>query len=302
MKDPRVKHPVSDSDEEEAGASATAASACASNPQPADPDAEQVGQPSDSEKDMTLEVWWGARRFTTIRWGRHELMWRLMLALSGLCRVQQHHIILRTQRHIFAGVGSILGSDTPHTMSLLDGDTINMHFLPNHNLITTHDIPTFTVAERILKISGFKVQKRPRRSRGRHSVRRNIGYKSSNLTLTKLTSASTQTELRKTSIRSSQNTSKNKRKTRKPVRIGEIRRRRNPLTPPHSKRGWSSVSHRITRVTEPYLDLSDETSQRSKLKNCDDKIQEIFQYNSSVWEIRQKGPDETKDKTSIFGT
>ena len=55
-------------------------------------------------------------------------------------------------------MGCIVGTDTPHSLSLCDGDLISIHHLPDRLQITSHYIPSLAVAERVLKISGFEVR------------------------------------------------------------------------------------------------------------------------------------------------
>jgi hypothetical protein len=265
-RDPRIPYNSNESDDDDG--TAAAASATSTNHTSA-----SAKEPKGKDtKDMSLEVWWGMRRFLTVEWGKHRLMHRLMAALAVVCPVQNCHIILRTMRQVTSGVGCVVDTDCPHSLSLKNGDMLVMQHLPSQQQITPHFIPSLAVAERILKISGLRIHTDFERvDRGSESVGSKEGYvKSTNITLNNK-STSINTESERTLIKFSQKTSKNKRKSHTPIREGEVKRRKSPLTSPYMRRNRnSSKSHRITRVTEPFIDnLGFKTTKNPNSDTCD---------------------------------
>ena len=268
VRDPRI--PVTDDASDHSTGEAAAASAAS----PANDSASTNVPKEEDEKDMSFEVWWGMEKRMTVWWGRHRHMWRLLSALSVKFQVQNHRLILMTERHVTSGVGCVVDTDSPHTLSLKNGDMLILQHLPNRKHITSHFIPSLAVAERILKISKSQTHKDKQRvERDRQSVGSDRVEISMNKTLNEQKSPSNYTELKETPNEFTSNTSKNKRKTNKPIRIGEVKRRKGPLTLPNMRRNKNTItSHRITRVTEPFLDnFMDNDHQKSDPERRDDE-------------------------------
>ena len=255
-------------DDRDTGAAAAAATAtmpaAAASAEKSEPKAMPV---------VSLEVWCGASKLRDVRWGVHRHMWRLMSALSVVFGMQDHHIILRTQQHVATGIGCVIGTDSPHTLSLHHGNALHINYIPNCVQITSHFTPSLAVANRILTISGFLIDQD--RVGGRRGMGRNKGnVKSTNITLKYQNSTKNYTVNEENSISLPSKTSKIKRKSRVPIRIGETKRRKTPLTHPHMRRerDFTISPHENTKVTksEPYLDFPpDATSKSTKLKECD---------------------------------
>ena len=292
-RDPRVHNAGSGGNGDESAAAA----ASAVNPHYASASSQEPEV--EESMDVSLEVWRGLKRRCTVRWGRHRHMWPLMSALSVVCQIQNHHLIIRTMQHVSSGVGCVVDTDSPHSLCLQSGDRLVIHHLPNLRQITPHFTPSLAVAERILKISGFQIHTdKESVDRGSRSVGSDKGYvKSTNLTL-KTKSTSKYTESQKTPIEFSQKTSKNKRKTLTPIRRGDEKRIIIPPTSPHMRRNHnSSLSHRITRVTEPFIDtLGVKSRQKPYLETCDPKNSQfrpiqLVQVKNPLYKSRRQNID-----------
>ena len=249
VKPKAVKNPeTSDSSDEEYFESVAAAAAADVEKQEAA--AEATLPKSEDAKCVSLEVWYGHWRYMTVNWGRHRHFWRLMLSLSGLCRVQNHYLILKTMVHVVSGVGCVVDSDSPHSLSLHDGDRLIIQHLPSHQNITPLFIPSLVVAENALRISGFRYHTNTRERVRMGMGRVRIYEKSTPHIIHKEKEfPSIHTEYRKTSNEFSKNTSRSKRKST-PSRWGERKRRKTPLTKPHMWRHYntSHLTHKTPKV------------------------------------------------------
>ena len=76
LRDPRIVRNNSEQRRKEEGAAAAEACTWPSIPSFSKDEAEPAEQKSYDDKDMSLEVWWGARRYATIKWQRHRHMWK----------------------------------------------------------------------------------------------------------------------------------------------------------------------------------------------------------------------------------
>ena len=162
------------------------------------------------------------------------------------------------------------GTDSPHSLSLRDGDILNIHHLPDRLQITSHYIPSLTVAERVLKISGFEVRNDEEDyERGSSSVYRESVVR--NMPNIKQHSTSKITESRKTSIKFSENTSKNKRKNTSPTKGDEVKRVKIPKTSSHKRRPDNTpLRHKKSKMTKSVFDTPMvHKSQKGGKSDCD---------------------------------
>ena len=272
-----IAHSSSEPDpEEEHGASAGAAAAAVATNPPIE--SSSSSDSSDVESMVvSLEVWWGPRKCMTVKWGVHRHMWRLSAALAVWYRLLGCHLVLFTEEHISSGVGCVIDSDTPHSLSLTDGDMLIIQHLPNQEIITPHFKPSLAVAEGILKISGFHIHGDSECSEGdNESVDGCSGsmndFNHINPKNTKFPNL--HTEFDTPSIKGSINTSTNMRKTVTPVnrdhhhmnqsdgtQLPERRDRDHNISPPSSR-----LTSRVDTPHMIHLSFKDETSKNVK---CD---------------------------------
>ena len=275
VQDPSTRHSDEEDDRDTGAAAASAATSTLNAPTGADEPAAKAGP------DVSLEVWRGQSEQLHVRWGRHRQMWRLLSALSAMCKVQDHHIILKTDMHITSGVGCVMGSDSPHTLSLKNNDRLHIHHLPNDVQITSHFTPSLAVAKRILTISGYRIHIDQEIVGGRRGMDKGKGsVRSTQLTLINQKSTQNNTEIGENSISLTSNTSRNKRKSRLPVRIGEVKRKKTPLTLPHMRsKSTNTLSPKITKVTEMTESYQDETqnviSKSTIPEECDNENSQL---------------------------
>ena len=270
LRDPRLERDQSDQSMNEEGAAAAEACTWPTIPSLSEHETTTAEQKSYDDKDMSLEVWWGTRRYATIQWQKHKHMKKMMLALSRVFSVQNCHIILRTQLHVLSGVGCIVGTDTPHSLSMHDGDIINVCNIPDRVQITSHFTPSLVVAERMLKISAFEVRSdEDTYERGTDSV----GSVYEDLSNIREISTSKITVNRKTSIKFSQNNSTQKRKNSSPAETDVVKRRKNSKTSTHNRRHVkTTLGEERSEMTESTIDTPmKDMTQRGEKSGCDNE-------------------------------
>ena len=203
--------------------------------------------------------------------------------------------------HVTSGVGCVVDSDSPWSLSLRSGDRLFIQHLPRHRTITPLFIPSLVVAENTLRISGFRyhtdyeTRERVRKGVGRDRVYERSSY---HLTLNKKKFPSKHTENKKTSIKFSQNISRSKRKPSPFVRV-RSKRTKIPLTQPPIKSDYHKSSYSspiITGVTNnPKSDQMRKFLQNPKSGRYDERrglfrpIQDDNNENSPVRSRKDKG-------------